>query len=397
MSSRSESLARLEALFKIGMRLAQSARSGRVALAQLAAALDPEWIPRPLGQEFLAQLAQAEQTAREPLAGKQVQRILRDAWGSHPSDELDDLDEVPMAVTPSAQVHRGVLDGRPVAVKVLRPGLAASIRQDLALLEALASPLDSAFPALDTAGVLREVRERVLEELDLESEAGTQRRFHRALRGHPFLAVPAPVTSLTHEQVLVSELADGVPLWEAPDPDQAAARYLVFVLGAARWGVAYADPDGDNVLVDGDGRLSIVDFGACRPMDGARLEHATGVLEAVSGEDEAALAERLEALGWLPGEHAPAALELARAIGAELLKPGPSALHTEAVIEARDRLFERAGALFRLMPHGALAPEDLWPARGVAQLFGTIARIGATGDWVTLSLSALRDGWDAAI
>ena len=45
------------------------------------------------------------------------------------------LDPEPIAVTPSAQVHRGVLEGRPVAVKLLRPGLASSVRQDLVLLE----------------------------------------------------------------------------------------------------------------------------------------------------------------------------------------------------------------------------------------------------------------------
>ena len=100
-------------------------------------------------------------------------------------------------MTPGAQVHRGSLDGKPVAVKVLRPGLAASVRQDMALLELLAGPLGSAFPGIDPAAATREFRERVLEELDLEHEAEVQRLFHRALRGHPFLSVPAPVTRLS--------------------------------------------------------------------------------------------------------------------------------------------------------------------------------------------------------
>jgi hypothetical protein len=40
-----------------------------------------------------------------------------------------------------------------------------------------------------------------------------------------------------------------------------------------------------------------------------------------------------------------------------------------------------------------MPPEDLWPARAVAQLFAVIARTGATGDWLELTRTALRDGW----
>ena len=396
MSSTREPLARLEALFAVGLRIARSARSGRVALAQLAAALDPAWLPSPEADDFAAILADAERQTREPIAERDVERILRDAWGANPGDELDDFDPEPVAVTPGAQVHRGTLDGAPVAIKVLRPGLAASVRQDLALLEALAAPLGAAFPALDASAVLREVRERVLEELDLESEATVQRRFARALRRHPFLSVPAPITRLCHEAVLVSEWVDGVPFAQAPDPDQAAARLVVFVLGAAHWGVSYGDPHADNVVVVGDGGLAVVDFGACRPIDSERLRAATGVLASVVARDAEALGGHLEALGWMAAAHAGETLSLAHALAGDLLTPGATRLDTVEVIAARERLVANADALADLLPRGALAPEDLWPGRGVAALLGTIARLGATGDWVGLALGALREGWDAA-
>ena len=51
--------------------------------------------------------------------------------------------------------------------------------------------------------------------------------------------------------------------------------------------------------------------------------------------------------------------------------------------------------LAELILAGALPPEDLWPARGAAQLFSTIARIGATGAWRELARAAVRDGWNA--
>src|SRR5947209_8735746 len=146
-----ESLARLEAVFTVGLRLARSAPTGLVALAQLSAVLDPAWLPSPAADDFAAVLAEAERATCVAIPTCDVESVLIEAWGTAVSAELDELDPEPVAVTPGAQVHRGVLDGQSVAIKVLRPGLAASVRQDFTLLEALAAPLAAAFPSLDTS------------------------------------------------------------------------------------------------------------------------------------------------------------------------------------------------------------------------------------------------------
>jgi predicted unusual protein kinase regulating ubiquinone biosynthesis (AarF/ABC1/UbiB family) len=398
-ASQQDALRRLDALLGVGLRLARSARSGRVLMARVADAIEPDWLPGRRGQEIADELLGAREEALQPVELGRVERILRDAWEVEPSEELYELESEPVAVTPTSQVHRATLadDGRPVAVKVLRPGLAATVRQDLALLEGLLAPLGAAFPAVDAGALLAEVRERTLEELDLESEAATQRRVHRTLRRHPFLTVPAPVMRLCHDEVLVSEFVEGTPLWRAPDPDEAAARLVVFVIGAARAGVVHADPHPDDVLVLEDGRLAILDFGAVRDPDPERIGHAADALEAVVADDEAALGASLERLGWLPGSHAGTALAFATEVLDELAGVEPVRLDSEAVIAARDRALERPEPLLELLMTGRLAPEDLWPARAVAQLFGSIARVGATGRWRELARAALREGWDASI
>jgi hypothetical protein len=391
-------LRRLEALLTTGLGLARKAPSGRLLLARIADSIELDWIPRPWGDEIAAELEAAQAEAIEPLAERVVHRILRDAWGAHPEDELDDLEADPVAVTPGAQVHRGTLDGEAVAVKVLRPGLTASVRQDLALLELLAGPLGSAFPGVDPAAVTAEFRARVLEELDLEHEAEVQRRFHRALRRNPFLRVPAPVTGLCHESVLVSEWADGVSLWEAPDSDQAAARLVGFGIGAAvTLGVTHADLHPDNVLVRPDGGLTILDFGATRRVDPERVASAIGVLDALVAADGAALGGAMEALGWLPAANGPAAVGLARHALGELGEPGRTRLDHAAVIGARDRALQRPDLIGEVLLAGSPPPEDLWPARGFAVMFSTIARIGATGEWWELLRAALSEGWDAKV
>jgi predicted unusual protein kinase regulating ubiquinone biosynthesis (AarF/ABC1/UbiB family) len=391
-----DTLRRVDALIQVGLRIARSAPSGRIALARLAAAVDPAWLPRPWGDSIIAELDAAAAQAREPIASEHVERILAEAWDADPAEELDELDPEPVAVTPGAQVHRGVLEGKRVAVKVLRPGLAAAVRQDLSLLEGLAAPLASAFPAVNPAGLLAEIRERVLDELDLEHEAQAQRRLHRALRGHPFLTVPAPVTRLSHEAVLVSEWVDGVPIAESSGRDDAAAKLVLFAIGSARAGIIHADIDPNDVLVLEGGRIAILDFGATRTVEADRIDASARALEALIACDERAFAELVEKLGWVRAGRVGIALSLARhALGPFIQEAGAQTLDVAAVVDVGRRLGDKREAIAEIASVGALAPEDLWPARGLGQLFGTIARVGATGPWRELVRTALRDGFDA--
>jgi predicted unusual protein kinase regulating ubiquinone biosynthesis (AarF/ABC1/UbiB family) len=388
-----EALRRIDAVIQVGLRLVRTAPSGRIVLARIAEAIEVDWVPRPWGEEIVAQLNAASESAREPIEFRTVEKLLREAWGT--TSELDDLDPEPVAVTPSSQVHRGSLDGTPIALKVLRPGVARAVRQDLSLVETLLAPLASAFPALDAGAVIAEFRERVLEELDLEHEAGVQRRFHRALRSHPFLVVPAPITRLAHENVLVSEWIDGVPPREAPDPDLVAARLVAFASGAVRERMIHADLTPENVLVLDDGRVAILDYGATRTVERDRADKLIDALEGFAADDAERFGQALEALDAAPARLGAAALELLRHTLDDLGGGEHSRLDSDAVIAARDRMFERPDQLGELVLSGSMRPEDLWPARGDAQLFATIARVGATGTWRELVLEALRDGWRA--
>ncbi len=409
--SRDDTFERVDALLQIALRLACTAPSGRLVLARVAANVEDAWIGDRWRETLGAELAAVRAAPPEPLDARRVESILRGAWGAKPTDELDSLDPEPVAITEAAQVHRGELEGRPVAVKLLRPGLVAGVRQDLALLEGLLAPAGAAFPALDPGALVRELRELVLSELDLEHEAGAQRRFHRALRKHDWIHVPAPITRLSHESVLVGEWVEGTPLSAlgatSPDRDAACAALVRFVAGGLHAGFVHADPDPDDVLVLADGRIAILDFGTVADVDPGRAAAAADAVAALrvvdgptAGDDaaaHAALADALGRTGWAPPELAPALVGLARGVLGELLGPAPARLDSATVITLRDRLHEHPRTLARLIRHGALAPADLWPARAIAQLFGTIARVGATGPWPELLEQGLRTGWDGSL
>jgi hypothetical protein len=81
----------------------------------------------------------------------------------------------------------------------------------------------------------------------------------------------------------------------------------------------------------------------------------------------------------------------------EHAEPRPTRLDSEAIVAAERRLEQRLDEAVELLLAGTLPPGDLWPARGIAQLFGTVARVGATAPWPELVRAELRDGWDAEI
>lgn len=388
----SDSLGAIRALLSAGLGLAQKTSSGRMALARVADVADPGMLPAEIREAGAADLASWRQDP-EPIGFGDVEKLLKAAWGDKPSKVLDDLDREPVAVTVTSQVHRGSRDGADVAVKVLRPGLAELVRADLKVAETLAGPLRSALPQSDPAALIREVSERALDELDLEHEGATQRALARALRGHDGVVVPAPDTELTHHDVLVRAWVEGTTLADGatvPDPDAAARNLVGALTAAARAGTLHADPEPANVLVTRSGDLALIDAGASARVAPEKVAGAADALAALHAGDAAGLGAALAALGWLADHaHGATLLELGQDIGGPLLA-GSATLDLAQAGARADAAWARVADIAPLAAHVRVPPEDVWPLRGIAALGATLTALGATHDWPTLALDALR-------
>lgn len=361
----------LRSLLDAGVALTRRAPSSRVAEARAAALLPT--VAWPVA-EF------------DPLDSRTVERALKAAWGRAPSRVLDDLDPEPIAVRPAAQVHRGVAEGDAVAVKVLRPGLTAAVRADLALLDALAPAVGAAFPRLDVPGVLAEMREAALDELDLEHEAQTSRLVGRGLRDLEGLLVPRAHGELSADTVLVTELLDGATLLDGArpaDPETAARTLVQACLSAVtRGGVALTDLRPGHVVVAG-GRIGLLGAGVSRPWSAGRLDHLLDALEALGDPaGGAAFAAALDdGLGLLDGDAARAAHPVLREVLGELVG-GPARLDLEALRSLARRALDHAGELAGLLARATPQPSDLSALRGIGQLVATLAALEVTTDWV---------------
>lgn len=228
----------------------------------------PDLVPPP----YLAALART-QSQVTPVEWDAIRTQVENALERPIGEIFDWFDPAPLGAASLAQVHRArLLDGRPVAVKVQRPGVAEEVRQDLSVLESIASGVDHATglgQRVRFSDWVHEFRKALVGELDYTLEAANLERFAEHLAAYPDLLVPRPVWPLTRTRVLVMDLVNGDPLdghlhLRMPVPslerlcDSLLRGYLdqMFVHGEI-----HADPHPGNLLITDDGRLAIIDLG----------------------------------------------------------------------------------------------------------------------------------------
>ncbi|GAA2840286.1 AarF/ABC1/UbiB kinase family protein [Crossiella cryophila] len=288
-----------EQLFAVLGQLKGGAMKFGQALSVFEAAI-PEEMAAPY-REALTKL----QSAAPALPAKTVHRVLAEQLGSGWAKRFTEFSDEPAAAASIGQVHRAVWhDGREVAVKVQYPGADEALLADLRQLERFSRLFQAVVPGMEVKPLLTELRERMVEELDYRNEATNQRTFATAFAGDERVLVPRVVASAP--RVMVTEWVTGTPLsaiirdGEREERNEVGGRLAEFHFSApARTGLLHADPHPGNFLVLPDGRLCVLDFGACAQLpDG--LPETLGVVTrlALEGRSDDML-DRLRSEGFI--------------------------------------------------------------------------------------------------
>ncbi len=154
-----------------------------------------------------------------------------------------------------------------MAVKVQYPGIAEMMTADLDNVSLLRRMLRVTAPSQDVDGLVAELRERVLEELDYRREAANQQRLHDYYDGHPTISVPQIVGGLSGRRVVTSELVTGARFsdvvgWSQEERDLAGETLYRFVFRSLYEVHAFnGDPHPGNYIFHGGGKVTFLDFG----------------------------------------------------------------------------------------------------------------------------------------
>ncbi|MFI9509496.1 ABC1 kinase family protein [Nocardia sp. NPDC052566] len=270
-------------------------------------------VPEEFGEHYREALTKL-QAAAPPMPAETVHRVLDQQLGTQWRQRFSSFDDTPTASASIGQVHKAVWsDGRTVAVKVQYPGADEALRADLKTLSRMTGLIASVIPGADVKPVLAEITERTEEELDYRNEGSNQRAFAKGFDGHPEFVVPKVVASAP--KVIVTEWLDGVAVSSiikagSEDPEGTRAQRNRVAGQMARFhfsspetiGLLHADPHPGNFMVLPDGKLAVIDFGACAPLPDGFPAELGRILGLAVAEQFDELTELLHENGWIiPG------------------------------------------------------------------------------------------------
>jgi ubiquinone biosynthesis protein len=251
----------------------------------------PDLLPDDIAQE-LSRL----QDRVPPFPGAMARDIIEEAYG-HPIETLlDEFNETPMASASIAQVHEAKLkDGREIIVKVVRPNIQKTIRDDIALMYIIADLAQRYWPEarrLRPVEVVSEYEKTIFDELDLLREAANATQIRSNFSDTGLLYIPEIHWDYCRPNVLVMERIYGIPVNDAEQlkakgTDMRRLSELgveIFFTQVFRHNFFHADMHPGNIFVNVDD-----------PTDPQYLAVDFGIVGSLSVEDQRYLAENFHA------------------------------------------------------------------------------------------------------
>ncbi len=252
--------------------------------------------PDLLPPDILVEL-QALQDAVAPFPFEEARQLVEEEFGQPLDQAFASFDPVPLASASISQVHAAVLpSGRPVAVKVQRPGVRESIPEDLAILRDLAALLDRHThlgELYDLSRMVQELEDALLRELDFAQEGANADTFRKNLAHDKGVRVPEIHWVRTTTRVLTMERILGIRPTRPEDLD--AAGFDRTLLGQRlatsvanqilRDGFFHTDPHPGNLLVEPDGTWVLLDLGQVGRLSASRRDSLAEMFMGVAAQD----------------------------------------------------------------------------------------------------------------
>jgi len=257
-----------------------------------------------------------------PFPANAARAIVERAFGQRIEDLFETFEAEPVASASIAQVHFATLRagpagwaGRPVAVKVLRPGMLEVIEKDLALLHQIAAwveRLSADGRRLKPREVVAEFDTYLHDELDLVREAANATQLRRNMEGLGLVLVPEMVWDLCRTEVIVMERMTGVPIGQVDRLREAGIDFkklardgvTIFFTQVFRDGFFHADMHPGNILVSTApatfGRYIALDFGIVGTLTDRDKDYLAHNFIAFFRRDYKRVAELHIESGWVP-------------------------------------------------------------------------------------------------
>ncbi|MDG1920032.1 MAG: AarF/ABC1/UbiB kinase family protein, partial [Flavobacteriaceae bacterium] len=222
-------------------------------------------------QAYVEQFSLA-QFSVPPLSGALVKKTIRKYLGADPEALFDTFSMQSENAASIGQVHRATKEGKALAVKIQYPGVANSIRSDLAIVKPIALKMFN-LKGKDTNRYFEEVENKLLEETDYLQELQSSQMISKAAQVLPNLTFPKYYPKWTTSKILTMDWMEGVHLSEYVKREKLNQKERN-LLGQTLWDFymfqihglrkVQADPHPGNFMVSEQGELIAIDFGCIK-------------------------------------------------------------------------------------------------------------------------------------
>jgi len=211
-----------------------------------------------------------------PLSAPFVRRTFKKYTLKYPEELFDSFGRDAINAASIGQVHRAKKNGKELAVKIQYPGIAESIRSDLALVKPIAIRMFN-LKLKDSDPYFKEVEQKLMEETDYELELSQSKAISEACSHIPNINFPKYYESLSNKRILSMDWMQGQNLGDFTK--RSFSSVIGNTLGQALWEQAlwdfymfqihglrkvHADPHPGNFLVSNEDTLIAIDFGCIK-------------------------------------------------------------------------------------------------------------------------------------
>ncbi len=238
----------------------------------------------------------------------QIAQRIREELGAEPEEVFASFDETPEASASLGQVHRATThEGNIVAVKVQHIGVESMSRADLKTIWRILNLVRRFFKTRGLDNYYHEIRAMILDELDFEKEAKYIEQIAANFEDNDKVLFPRVFEKLSTSRVLTLSYIDGDKLTDIEalkanglDPKEIAKELLtIYCQMIFVDGIYHADPHPGNLLVQPDGTIALLDFGAVGKLEPQMRQGISSMLEAILKGDEDQLLRSLRLMGFL--------------------------------------------------------------------------------------------------
>ncbi len=266
-----------------------------------------------LPEEFRGPLEELQDHIKEK-PYQEIEDTIVKELGKKPQEIFTHFNKEPLAAASIGQVHRAVLNGKQVVVKIQHKNIDTIARADLEILKNLVK-LHAFF--MDMQGLdhtYEQVRQMIEEELDYTREAQSMQQITESLAVIPELKVKIPVVDNQYgsKKVLISSFCEGVNIGQIDkikswgiDTEELAKRLIeLYCKMILVDGFYHADPHPGNILVNKQGELILLDFGAVAHLNKTTKEAIPELIEAIIRNDTHDTVTALRKMGFLGSDKA---------------------------------------------------------------------------------------------